>query len=234
MDVGTRASAGYTGEDGTYWAYQRPIGRLGGELDLWKFEPHIRTSDRVVDFGCGGGYLLARLPGTEKVGVEPSPHARAEARRQGVESVASLDDLPDAWADVVVSNHALEHTLAPHDELRAIRRVLKPGGRLVLVVPVDDWRSQRRLDPDDRDHHLYTWTPLLLGSLLVEAGLEPLSVRIRTRAWHPRVTPRVPSLLRAPVDSLIAVLLRRREIHALAVRRDVLPGYTADLVRKPP
>jgi SAM-dependent methyltransferase len=172
----------------------------------------------VVDFG-GGGYLLARLPAAEKVGVDPSPYARGEANRQGIESAASLDDLPEAWADVVVSNHALEHTLAPLDELRAIRRVLRPGGRLVLVVAIDDWRAQRWPDPHDQNHHLYTWTPLLLGSLLVEAGLELDSVRVVTRAWHPRVTPRVPGPLRVPVDWLVAVLLRRREIHALAVRR---------------
>jgi hypothetical protein len=42
---------------------------------------------------------------------------------------------------------------------------------VALYVAIDDWRSrhQRRVDPDI-NHHLYTWTPLLLANLLREAG----------------------------------------------------------------
>ena len=54
--------------------------------------------------------------------------------------------MPDAVADVIVSNHALEHIEAPIDALRQLRPKVKPDGKLVLVLPIDDWRSQRRWD----------------------------------------------------------------------------------------
>ena len=60
-------------------------------------------------------------------------------------------------------------TLAPLDELRELRRLLKPGGRPVLWVPLDRASQRASPDPADVNHHLYTWTPLLLGNLLTEA-----------------------------------------------------------------
>jgi SAM-dependent methyltransferase len=79
---------------------------------------------------------------------------------------------------VVVSNHTLEHIAAPYDALCQLRPKLKPGGRLVLVLPIDDWRAQRRWDPKDINRHLYTWTPMNLGNLLDEAGYHPQEMRI--------------------------------------------------------
>ena len=49
--------------------------------------------------------------------------------------------VPSQTIDVVISNHALEHTLSPFDELVELRRVLRSGRRLeVLWLPLDDWR----------------------------------------------------------------------------------------------
>jgi FkbM family methyltransferase len=216
-----RFSDTYTVDARSYWDHQRPIGELGGELNRWKFEPHIRPDDVVVDFGCGGGYLLERLPGRHKIGVDPSPYAREEAERRGIHVVAAIDDLPDDSADIVISNHALEHALAPLEELRAIARVLRPGGKLILALPIDDWRSQRHYDPNDPNRHLYGWTPLTIANLLDEAGFEVLSSKVLANAWHPRVTPNIKKWLPEPLQDVVArslsVVLRRREVYAIAL-----------------
>ncbi|MEX2253057.1 MAG: methyltransferase domain-containing protein [Thermoleophilaceae bacterium] len=201
-----------------YFAYQRGIGELGAELNLFKFESHVSPDDAIVDFGCGGGGLLGRLDAASKTGVEVSEPARAQARERGLAVVSSLSELDPESADVAISNHALEHTLSPLDELRGLRRVLRPGGKLVLWLPIDDWRSQRVARPDP-NHHLYTWTPLLLSNILAEAGFEVAECRVVTHAWPPH-TERLARLPRPLFDLLArvwAVLRRRRQLAAVAL-----------------
>ena len=151
-----------------YFAWQRTIGGFGGWANVSKFLEYLQPSDRIVDFGCGGGYLLSQLPQQDKRGIEVSEAARSVASANGITAVASAAELPASWADVIISNHALEHTLQPLDELRALLRVVRPGGRVVFVVPNEGIR--RHWNPSDHNHHLYTWAPLNLGHLFTEAG----------------------------------------------------------------
>lgn len=216
-----RAGRHYRGDLGErYLRYQRGIGALGAQLNRWKFEPHVGPGDAVVDFGCGTGGLLAALAAGSKVGVEVGDAARAEARALGLEVVATAAELPSASADVIVSNHALEHTLSPLDELRELCRILRPSGRLVLWLPLDDWRAQRRPRADP-NHHLYTWTPQLLANLLDEAGFAVAEAAVVAHAWPP-ATARLARLPRPAFDLLArswAVLRRRRQLMAVATPR---------------
>jgi SAM-dependent methyltransferase len=156
--------------DQRYFDWQRSLGEFGGWADLSKFQQHIRPTDAVVDFGCGGGYLLKRLRAGDRLGVEPNPAARAEAEAQGVATVESAADVPDGFADVVISNHALEHTLDPLGEVRTLRHKLKPGGLAVFVVPCEG--VSRRWKPGDVNQHLFSWSPMCIGNLFAEAGFE--------------------------------------------------------------
>ena len=167
-----------------YFEYQDAAGELGARLDRWKFEQSVLPTDTVVDFGCGGGGLLAGLSAARKIGIEVNEPAREAARGRGIEVVRASTELDDEIADIVISNHALEHTLAPFDELCGLNRILKSGGRLVLWLPLDDWRSHRQIK-NDPDHHLYTWTTLLLRNLLVEAGFDVRDCRVVRHAWPP-------------------------------------------------
>lgn len=210
----------YSGARGeAYLDYQRRFGELGAQLNLFKFSDHVSAGDAVVDFGCGIGALLERLPAASRIGVEVSESARRDAEARDLQVVASASELESASADVVISNHALEHTLAPLDELRELLRVLRPGGKLVLWLPVDDWRGQRRPRPDP-NHHLYTWTPLLLANLLEEAGFEVEQCRVVTHAWPPFTAflSRLPRFLFDLLARAWAVLRRRRQVMAVARR----------------
>lgn len=211
----------YRGSRGAhYFAYQaRTASREATALDEFKYGPYVRPTDVVVDFGCGEGHMLNRVRAAERVGIEVNEHARRAAERNGVRAVASTGALPDHFADVVLSNHALEHSLTPFEDLVALRQLLKPDGRLVLWLPLDDWRARRERHPGpDQNHHLYGWTPLLLRNLLQEAGFQVELIRIVTHAWPPghlRLR-RLPPRVFAALARGWAVVRHRRQLHAIA------------------
>jgi SAM-dependent methyltransferase len=174
----------YLGEKGEeYFAWQRQGGLFAARINAHKFADHIRPEHTVLDFGCGGGFLLKTLTCARRIGVEINPVARRQAVELGVECYGQICEVPHGIADVIVSDHALEHVPFPIGALRELKGKLRPNGVLALVVPIDNWRRQRRYNPADRNHHLHTWTPQLMGNTLVEAGFEVLSVRARTFAW---------------------------------------------------
>jgi SAM-dependent methyltransferase len=216
-----RVSGHYHGDRGAaYWrAYAATWDAVGGSYARL-FAPYVNPTDALVDFGCGTGDLLALLEARSKVGVEVSDVSRARAAGRGLSVVPRSEDLERDSADVVVSNHALEHTLQPYLELRALHRVLRPGGTLVLCLPIDDWRVQRRPRTPDRDNHLYGWTPRLLNNLLVEAGFSVRETRVVTRGHPGRLTPALGRLLPPPLFEAMAfgtaIVLRRRQMIAVA------------------
>lgn len=100
---------------------------------------------RCLDAGCGGGrYSIAmgRLGAAKVIGCDVSAEGIKDCRRRakGVPTVsfdeASVLDLPfeDASFDFVCSSGVLHHTADPARGLREITRVLRPGGRVFLLL----------------------------------------------------------------------------------------------------
>lgn len=169
--------------DEKYFSWQESIGRFGGWAELPKFSALIEPHHCVVDFGCGGGYLLKELDCKKKLGVEINPAAAAIAATNGVIVAKSASELPDDCADVIISNHALEHTLNPYQELKQLHRVLKPDGKIVVVVPCETIHS--KFIEKDINNHLYTWNPMTLGNLLTEAGFCVIDSSPYFHKWPP-------------------------------------------------
>jgi SAM-dependent methyltransferase len=220
------ASDHYLGSAGKdYFELQGISGRVAAQWNLPFWESHVTAEDSVLDFGCGGGYLLSAIHATHKVGVEINPVARREASAIGINTYATLDEVPSGCFTRIISSHALEHVLHPLIALRALRRRLCSSGRLVLLLPLDDWRapSHRCFEFDDRDHHLYSWTPQNLGNLLTEAGFHPISISVIVDAMPPLS---IASFfgrwygMRRLLGRIVSVLLNRRQIQAICVNPD--------------
>jgi len=170
--------------DEAYFEYQRTIGEFSGWAELTKFTKYVTPADRVVDFGCGAAYILKNLSCAERIGVEVSSRARTAAEAEnGIVTVPRVSDLPDAAADVIISNHALEHCACPFAELVALRQKLKPGGLFVCYVPHE--AIGNRWSPGSIDNHLYTWNPMTLGNLFSSAGYEVVTVGGFYHLWPP-------------------------------------------------
>ena len=103
----------------------------------------LRGDETVVDIGCGnGGYLatLARLAhaGTT-IGLDLSPGMLVAARPRAENASLALADaeaLPVATgaADVALAMHMLYHVPDRARAIRELRRVTKPGGRVLVVT----------------------------------------------------------------------------------------------------
>jgi SAM-dependent methyltransferase len=207
--------------DESYFAWQSSSGQLMANLERWKFTPFVKPADVVLDFGCGGGYILAGLPCKEKYGVEVNPIARMEAERI-VKVHATVDDLPaDLIFDVIISHHALEHVDNPLHELERLKCRLKPEGKMVFVVPSEIWLKQRAYRPGDISQHLYTWTPLSLGNLFARAGLVVESAELLRHRTLPKTVllyPLMPDSVFHFGCRLWAGLTRTRQIRIVASR----------------
>jgi len=106
----------------------------------------------MVDYGCGNGAQTLRLAGEFGAvhGLDVDPGHLADFRR-GIEGEGLGDrvfalrfpgaevPLADGFADLVVSFTVLEHVPDQELALREMRRILKPGGRLILSVPNKWW-----------------------------------------------------------------------------------------------
>jgi SAM-dependent methyltransferase len=101
-------------------------------------------AQRIVDVGCGDGsatHLVSGLSARNTViGVDWSATALARARARGLLVVqggvdASGLPLADGCADVVIMSELIEHLVDTDTAVEEVRRVLRPGGVLLLSTP---------------------------------------------------------------------------------------------------
>src|SRR5688572_27304326 len=128
---------------------------------------------RILDVGCGTGgnlKLLSQFGNAE--GVDISADALAFCRERGLEVKAgAAEDLPyeDATFDLVTALDVVEHLDDDVAGLREMRRVLRPGGRVLIFVPTFMWLWGVQ---DDISHHRRRYRLSELRRALNEAGFE--------------------------------------------------------------
>lgn len=168
-----------------YFSYQKPIGEFGGWANKTKFDKYIKETDTVVDFGCGGGYLLNNIVAARKIGVEVNVEAIKQANLFGVEVYTQVSGLKfiGTPVDVIISNHALEHVKDPLNQLIELKKILKVGGLIIFVVPSESVNVEYK--PGDVNQHLYTWSPMCLGNLFTQAGFTVLECKEYAHRWPP-------------------------------------------------
>jgi SAM-dependent methyltransferase len=136
-----------------HWWFRGRRRLVRAALELLRTPP----SAQVLDVGCGTGAnlrLLADYGFLDVTGLDRSEDAIRWCAEKGLPEVTSGDlcDLPfpDAHFDLVLATDVLEHIDDEAAALSELRRVLRPGGTLMVTVPAFPslWGLQ-----DDRSHH---------------------------------------------------------------------------------
>lgn len=117
-----------------------PLRRDNAQRVLTRLQGLLGAGRRLLDVGCAHGWfvLAAQRAGFEAQGIDPDAHAIAHARALGAN--ARQGDFPDdvsgsACFDALTFNDVFEHLSAPRVVLAHCKRLLAPGGVLVLNLP---------------------------------------------------------------------------------------------------
>jgi len=150
------------------------------------FQPWIRDSDAVFEFGCGFGWNLAGLRCAARAGHDISEGLRPEVEAAGAAFISRTDTLESASFDVAIAHHSLEHVPEPRRTLFELGRILKPDGLLLLAVPWERERRYTRFDPGEPNHHLFSWNAQTLGNLVAVSGFRVESAGVRSYGYDRR------------------------------------------------
>ena len=144
----------------------------------------LATGDTLLDLACGRGaygLLIAKATGASLIGVDFSAEAVAEAREQAARMGVShasfrigeltATGLPDASVEAVLCTDAIQFPDEPAVAYAEIRRVLKPGGRVVLTCWEPNDHADERFSARLRRVHL--------SADLDRAGFTDVEVRDR-------------------------------------------------------
>jgi ubiquinone/menaquinone biosynthesis C-methylase UbiE len=144
-------------------AGERMVPEVSGGMTFWEhahryaFACRFVGGKRVLDIACGEGYGTAALQkagAAQVTGVDVSDAACLHARtKYGVDArVGDAEQIPlaDKSVDVVVSFETIEHVRNPNRFLNECKRVLAPGGMLIVSTPNKGIYS---LDGPANPHH---------------------------------------------------------------------------------
>lgn len=162
------------------------IGGLCGQGKEREDIAHLYLKDmlpgRVLDIGCGDARFLNRMKrlGWTAQGIDFDAAAARNAKNLfDIDvQIGTLESLqfPEGTFDAVTMNHVIEHVFDPIALLTEIRRILKPGGRLVVVTPNAMsvghsiyGRFWRGLEPP---RHIQIFTPCALETVARSAKFE--------------------------------------------------------------
>ncbi|PYI93052.1 MAG: SAM-dependent methyltransferase [Verrucomicrobia bacterium] len=162
-----------------------------------EFAQPLRPGLRVLDVGCGNGYLCGKFLelGASVVGVDLSvegiqlargkyPGARFELIGADEDILGKLNEDP---FDLVVSTEVVEHLYRPRLWANACFAALKPGGRFICTTPYHGYwknlvisllgRWDAHANPLWDGGHIKLWSKRTLSELLVETGFRDLKIK---------------------------------------------------------
>ncbi|QNK02741.1 methyltransferase domain-containing protein [Dyella telluris] len=165
---------------------------------------YIRPGDRVLDVACGLGYgsrmlfeatLAASVHGVDLsdfgINYANAHYGLADKVRFSVGDAEVLGGIADASIDFIAAFETIEHVPHPERYLAELKRVLAPGGRVMLCAP-NDWTDETGRDPNPFHLHVYTWEKLksevsskfLLEKAFIQVAGGAMKCHFSPRSWQ--------------------------------------------------
>ncbi|MHB0866075.1 MAG: class I SAM-dependent methyltransferase [Thermoleophilia bacterium] len=186
---------GYNGSNMT--AGKRTMGMLSylhpgwrARLDFLIFYLPSALTGTLLEVGCGSGEKLAILQdlGWQVEGVDFDPGAVENAKKKGLKvhlGTLEKQQFPEGHFDVVVMSHLIEHVHDPRFLLDECRRIIRPGGRLVVITPNAEslWsgffkESCLSVDPP---RHMRVFTLPSIKTMVINAGFHVRNISTTVR-----------------------------------------------------
>jgi SAM-dependent methyltransferase len=180
---------------------------------------------RLLEVGCSTGEMLAVAQASfAAFGVEAdeaSSHIAATRGLNCCHGTLAEARFPDGHFDVAAMYHVIEHFPSPRVELGELRRVIAPGGWLVIETPNIEtlWfrllgARWRQLIPD----HVFFFTPATLTRLCEENGFEIRELRSVGKAMSARLFISRIGRYHSPTARMLATVSRRLNLDDRTLR----------------
>lgn len=126
----------------------------------------------IYDFGCGAKPYQAFAGQNNYVGID------IDKQNQKADIFANIDNIPadDSIADIVCSFYVLEHVYNPSDVLREKFRLLKPGGKLFMLVPLY-WEEH------EKPYDYWRFTQFSIRKMLEDIGFLDIHIKSINTSW---------------------------------------------------
>lgn len=172
-------------EEGHFWFRSR------NRLILWALGRYFPHAERLLEIGCGTGFVLTEIrntfPSMRLVGTDVHADALRIARKRVAADLVQLDaqeiDFRDEF-DVVCAFDVLEHLDDDSEALRRLAEATRPGGGLLVTVPQYEWLWS---PADDYGRHRRRYTKRAIDGKIESAGFTVL----RSSAWVATLLPLV-------------------------------------------
>lgn len=132
----------------------------------------VNGDKNILELGCGATKTVERSLGMDRV-----PKGGHIPHLHGAVSVADIvgdvqEDIPleENSQDIIIARHILEHCIDTLDTVKKWKKVIRPGGKLIVAVPDERVTKSIPLNPE----HLHAFSPESLKSVLETSGFKEI------------------------------------------------------------
>ncbi len=168
------------------------MGPIKEKIELGVMFLNGQKRGRLLDVGCGSGAFLAKMRelGWDAVGMEFDRQAIKMAREHfGLniyEGILEKASFSENEFDAITMNHVIEHLYDPITTLKECYRILKPGGKLVVITPNTESLGACLFDRAwpgwDAPRHLHLFSPRTLRNCAKRARLQMVKLFTTSRS----------------------------------------------------